>query len=634
MIKKLLLASLFCASTIYAQTFGGLQPIITPLSSGSSGSSGTVTNLIGTNGITVTAGDPIVISGQSAINTASNIALVMNNSRISTNTIGSTVNAITYGLIPDGITDNTVMLSNLLNSASSIYFPCGTYAHLNPIIINHPVNIKGDSATLRYTGSSNFYSLTFALSNAPGCTIDGMTFSPSQAAVSASGGMISLNCMGFAKVKNCIFLNTAGQAIFVSGDTNLQTRLNHYYISDNVFSNVYDGIVLDGSNKAEYGIVSGNRAHIVGRFGIKCASASVNIENNNFNGYTAPSPPLGAGIWLVPDNNRGHATVVGNTSHHFTFGIVVDQVTGSAGVVGNSFMGCVSNFIGGSSLITVVGNKFETTGTGNANVFTGLSSSVIVGNMFAGGNITGLTNSPNGYNWDFTGGNIMLPLTGNASGLTNLNLATTIGILPQGSLPSVVVTNNSSGVNLPNLYSSSALITNLSLTTNATSSPGSVSLSGGGGIFTNISKIYEGTSRVAIYGNTTTANMIPIYNGTSGLNGAANFTSDFSGNVAMLSWALKSGSMMTNMYLTNATLDFGPCTLAGDRAILTVNLTNVSVGDFVDMTIPPDVDQSTTAIGSFRCSATNGYIWVTFTAAVPSQDPPSGNYRFLVQKVK
>lgn len=96
-------------------------------------------------------------------------------------------------------------------------------------------------------------------------------------------------------------------------------------------------------------------------------------------------------------------------------------------------------------------------------------------------------------------------------------------------------------------------------------------------------------------------------------------------------WA--SGGGVTNMWVTNATLDF-PSTAAGTVSFLTINLTNVSDGDFV--TLAPPAANYGSITGLYSAWATNGYVIVQFasTTLVTSQDPPSGNFRVKVEKVK
>jgi len=94
-----------------------------------------------------------------------------------------------------------------------------------------------------------------------------------------------------------------------------------------------------------------------------------------------------------------------------------------------------------------------------------------------------------------------------------------------------------------------------------------------------------------------------------------------------------SGIGITNLYLTNATLDFAS-TSAGTTNILTINLTNVSEGDFVTLSPPSATVRG--VVGTFTAWAENGFVSVQYYNGmlVSAQDPASGNFRVKVEKVK
>src|SRR5690606_2229300 len=56
------------------------------------------------------------------------------------------INALDYGVINDGITDNSLTLKNLLDSASgkAIYFPSGVYKIDSEVMTESGVRIFGD----------------------------------------------------------------------------------------------------------------------------------------------------------------------------------------------------------------------------------------------------------------------------------------------------------------------------------------------------------------------------------------------------------------------------------------------------------------------------------------------------------
>jgi len=326
--------------------------------------------------------------------------------------LGATVNAIRFGLVADGITDNTVALSNLFNSASSVFLPAGTYAHANPVIANSRVSIRSDGAVLKYTGSTASYGLR--LSGA-GSLISGVQFAPGQTPASTAGGSLYLNAVGFSTVENCGFSGTAGNAIFASGDSDIQVRSNRWAVNNCTFSNVFNGVVGDGGNRSEYGTVQNNRFQFIIGTGIYSQCANVSILNNILNGYAAPTSPTSWGIRHVPDNGRGHSLIENNIANHHAFGVFVSGVLYGAKIIGNDFYGCTSNYMGTSTGLTVVANGFEVTG---ATLFTNLAQSVFIGNYFFD-DVYGLTNSAGRGNHHYTTG--AYPDVGNAGHMTNLN---------------------------------------------------------------------------------------------------------------------------------------------------------------------------------------------------------------------
>ena len=102
---------------------------------------------------------------------------------------------------------------------------------------------------------------------------------------------------------------------------------------------------------------------------------------------------------------------------------------------------------------------------------------------------------------------------------------------------------------------------------------------------------------------------------------------------ASLGYYFASGTGITNAWLTNATLDF-PSTAAGTASEMTINLTNVSDGDFP--TLSPPAALAVGVNGQFVAVCTNGYVIVRFinNNLVTAVDPASGNFRVKVEKVK
>lgn len=229
---------------------------------------------------------------------------------------GLTTNAVIGGMVGDGVTDNSVALSNLLNGPiRSIHLPAGDYVFSNPISFSASVEFFGDGLGTRliYTGPSS----AFALTTAPNSRLHDFTFDGKQSPVTTTGGAVYLNASNFPSVFNVQFVNWGGTAVFVGGDHDYLNRLNHWMVSDNVFSNYFNGVVGASLNKSEYGIISRNRGGWTYGTAILIQSANNVVEGNNMMGYSGASGiPSSCGLKILAPYGRGHTVATGNHFGH------------------------------------------------------------------------------------------------------------------------------------------------------------------------------------------------------------------------------------------------------------------------------------------------------------------------------
>jgi len=230
---------------------------------------------------------------------------------------GLTTNAIIGGMVGDGVTDNSVALSNLLNGPiRSVHLPAGDYVFSNPISFSASVDFFGDGwgTRLIYTGPSS----AFALTTAPNSQLHDFTFDGKQSPVVTTGGAVYLNASNFPSVFNVQFVNWGGTAVFVEGDHDYLNRLNHWMVSDNVFSNYFNGIVGASGNRSEFGIVKNNRGGWTYGTAVLIMSANNVVEGNNIMGYSGSSGiPASCGLKILAPFGRGHTVATGNHfAHH------------------------------------------------------------------------------------------------------------------------------------------------------------------------------------------------------------------------------------------------------------------------------------------------------------------------------
>lgn len=463
-------------------------------------------NLDPLTGATFGSGDGILGSDGSVTATViQGAATNAISSKLSTNTIGATVNAITYGLIPDSATDNTVALSNLMKSVRTIRIPSGTFILAGPVISTNPVNIVGDGfgSVLKYTGDSNYFALTLAA----GSTVKGMSFQglASGTPVETAGGAVKFDATGFPFVKDCLFQNWNGTLVYAEGTGDLYTRSNNWTVSGNSFSNYFHGVVGSPNDTSEGGKITDNNGTLTFGSAVWIKSPNCNIQGNNFNGYVGefgvPSP-TSYGIRLVVSNTvntlkRGHPVISGNIFRHFKYDVWVEgihgyQDSGVAPISGNFFGGGQFTMLTNNIGLMLGANHF---GPYDTAFFSSLTNWSMNGVNISTPTIVGLQGFVGGGNW--TNG-VQLPFQGNGSGLTNLNAGSLTGIIPSNSFVNIIATN----VNAATLNTGPATNTTLKIVTSM--NVGSAQITGANNVWNDSYGIHvnEGGSQgaTAAYG--------------------------------------------------------------------------------------------------------------------------------------
>lgn len=301
-----------------------------------------------------------------------------------TNEVGAVVNAIRYGLVADGVTDNSVALSNLLNGADAVYIPSGTYLHTNPIIINRSVNVFGDgkTSTLKYTGTNTAWALNF---NVGGAHIKNLRF-VSAVGGDTGGGTIKLNAIGYSTVSECSFENGAGDSIFSMGAGDLYDRTNHFMVSGCTFSNVFNAIHGGSNEMAEFAVITGNRGDLIRGAGIWLHDPNATVQGNSFCGYRGVAgTPVSYGFKVTVANQyrRGHCKIAGNIFAHHLYDGWFEGVHGYAdsGTIiasGNTFGGGQSFVVTNCIMPVFIGNLI---GPYQTNFFANTTNMMLLGNI-------------------------------------------------------------------------------------------------------------------------------------------------------------------------------------------------------------------------------------------------------------
>ncbi len=264
------------------------------------------------------------------------------------------------GLVGDGITDNSVALSNLFNTQRIGNIPAGTYSFTNPIICNSQFFIGGEVGTvLSYKGSSNVFAIQMRQGSSE---LSGITLNCNQwwnygsytGTIATAGGGIYVNASGSARVDDVFVHSAHGKAFYVHGSVNIFARSNALQMTSCRASNVYDGLWLAQSNYSEYITVTDFRADRVQNIGTFVGGANVIINGIMLKGYVdTPNGEVGGnsdgiatgtGLWIESAQSpsaspfRLHSEIGNAHVGHFLRALVVQNGGGPVSI-SDSFFG-------------------------------------------------------------------------------------------------------------------------------------------------------------------------------------------------------------------------------------------------------------------------------------------------------
>jgi hypothetical protein len=648
-----------CSSTILLAAAGGISGGSSGgggINNGGGGSSsvGTVTNLVGTNGITVTPGDPIVITQDGTLATGATV-LQTNISR------SRYINVLDYGVIADGVTTNTTTFNNAFNAGSvsnlPVRIPSGDYIIGTLTLPSSNVVIFGDGMTTRLIPKRGSFS-TALPANAGGAFISDLWLDgnnragtnnsfATNATPPTSIKAIAHNADGPGGVRN-VRITGFTTGLEIIGTDSILTRPQQATYDDIFITNCTIGLVTTGPNNAEYTTFSPS-LQVVNCWGGWSNATAANIK---WKGGVIRDCP-GFTYWQKGTTNtsfgyRGHSFINPYWTHS---GEVIlenaNNVTFEGGQIscGGQVMGQnVSGAIRLNATTNAIFNNLwigEVSGaTGNMLIFTNGGSFNQFNNIRVpvggGTNIIGAT-AANSSGWNvrsdefgtllqpastwsgvtlsgtlvnngdslFYGANTNQGITVFQSGVTNgqtVIKSNTITLLGAGwtiNTPNVIVSNNGTIYHVSG-NSSLALgngVANVTASTGANDSTYDISTTTGNLNF-----------------KTATNRTVRVWSSLTSTNG----------------YYFASGQGITNAWTTNITIDFAS-TSVGSIAQASFNLTEAANGDTVIVTPPSSVSG---IIGMWTGWATNGLIGINFIPTATAQDPVSGSYRVVVEKWK
>lgn len=138
------------------------------------------------------------------------------------------VNVLWFGVVGDGATNNTSLLTTVLNTYHDVYFPNGVYVSNSkiPVIGNTRLVITGgDSVTIKSTGTGRFAGGYFDFTNCSNIDISGINFDLGKGRIAATYSSsdygtwyntgINFETCSNMSVTNCTFTNLYNRSINV-----------------------------------------------------------------------------------------------------------------------------------------------------------------------------------------------------------------------------------------------------------------------------------------------------------------------------------------------------------------------------------------------------------------------------------
>ena len=246
-------------------------------------------------------------------------------------------NVKSFGVVGDGVTDDTTAMQSALDTYSFIYIPEGTYICSN-LIITNKVNITGDgnNSSIKFkTGSTGYLitaSVAFTINN---IDLDGNDNTDKNATVSAGtrSGLYLSQIPDGTNINNFSVHGFTNIGIGLNGDSSTRSEapnfsnISSYYNFTGIDTGV--GAVAGG----EYIKLNNITCHR-NRTGIIINSGNVVIGSSHFNDN-------GIGVNITGAYNNAHGSIVGSTINHNTVNsFLVEDVTNGFSITAcNIFFG-------------------------------------------------------------------------------------------------------------------------------------------------------------------------------------------------------------------------------------------------------------------------------------------------------
>jgi len=269
---------------------------------------------------------------------------------------------ITYGADPTGVnpSDQAIILAQ---TNPAVYVPAGIYLITNAsgIVISNSSRWFGDGPASVFLWSTNGIQNGYMIqttSNAP-VTFDSITFDgnqgnqifgPSVASCNTPGCVVSHGSAGVRSgllmnaantgggggygAFRCRFQNWSAYGCLVWGNADIGLRLQSFFLSQNVFTNNYTALVMNGFSEAEYGVVEENY------FSHNWTQIEIKSPNSVFLGNLMHDSKYG--FYIHPEvgsGGRSHNLIAGNMCNHCLVFVDLESCMTGINITDNNFLG-------------------------------------------------------------------------------------------------------------------------------------------------------------------------------------------------------------------------------------------------------------------------------------------------------
>lgn len=206
------------------------------------------------------------------------------------------INIKVYGAKGDGITNDTSIIQQAINTGKPIYFPEGTYLITSLNCNDHKVNIRGagiNATNLKTYGNSTITTMIDASNNSDGFTIKDIRINGNnkcQNGIIAGNRNIGYNTTRKITINNVSIVNCTNEGLYLGGVSAVADNINVVNCDIGVHMESYGavltnstisqctnwGLILDNGN----GYVTNNKIYLNNN-GIKCNGLVYTMCNNN-----------------------------------------------------------------------------------------------------------------------------------------------------------------------------------------------------------------------------------------------------------------------------------------------------------------------------------------------------------------